>query len=517
MTSTFQELREKLRREIWPPGEARSMRDAHNSFFQAAMTELQTCVPCLQQNNGTIFKFCSTYNDCGLTIVQAPVGMIKRVYTIANDLFCDKVGYRRASIDRVRCWSNAMGQVTIPVNTGLKTLPQGFRFAEASTDSLCGRARTGKWALHNGRIYVAPWIQSNEKLVVEWNGPRAKWADEDIVDLDLWSSAETTAIKLYVLWQHELFFGDPGRASVLKQEFAEAQADSIWECRERTNIPDQPGCVEERLPTSAELTADDVPETAEYVIGAIGDYGSDGTPEADVAAMIAAVGSKIIVTAGNNSYTAPATDILKHYSAFIDRADASKTKFWPSWGPKDWDQASLQTLLDYFTLNGNERYYAVVYGPLHLFLMDTDAREPDLEYVNAATSTENSIMGKWLRAMAAISTAEWKIAIGYHAPKSSDSVVGPCLWMDWDFKGMGIDLVISGSGAYEHIVVSDMNYIVNGIGGANLRAFGAPVAGSQFRYNSDYGAQNITATTTELKSKLYDRNSNLIHTVTLTK
>lgn len=517
MTTTFKELRERLRKEIWPAGEARSMRDAHNSYFQRAMLKIQTPVPCLQQNNVNVYKFCSTYNECGVAIVQAPVGFIKRAYTIANDDWCDKVIYSRATIDRLRCWSQNLGKVTIPLNVGRETLPTGFRFAESSTDSVCGRARIGKWALHNGRFYMSPWIQSNENIVIEWDGPRAKWADEDVLNQDIWRAQEENAIKLFVLWHHELFFGDPGRAAVLEQQFNNELGDIIWECTERQNIPDQAGCADQRSVTSEELTDDAVPDASQYVVGVVGDYGQDGIPEADVAAVIKG-SAKIVLTAGNNTYSSDlANNILKHYTTFIDRTDATNTKFWPTWGPKDWDQSSLQTVLSYFKLLGNERYYAVVDGPVHYFLMDTDPREPDLEYVDASTSKTNSIMGKWLRAMAAISTADWKVAVGFHAPKSSDSVIGSNAWMDWDFAGMGIDLVISGSGAYEHIEANGINYIVNGIGGVNLRAFGAPVAGSQFRYNADYGGQILTATSTKLESNLYDRGGGLIHTVTMEK
>ena len=519
MTITYKDLRAELRKQIWPAGEARSMRDAHDAFFQQAMNDLQTAVTCLQQNNGSVFRFCSTYFDCGMTVFQAPIGMLKRLFTIANDDWCDRVIYKRTDMDRLRCWTNRMGKVTVPLNVGRATLPSGFKFAESSTDSVCGRARIGVWALHNGRIYVAPWIQSNEKVVVEWDGPRPKWDVADVVDEEIWGPAEQNAIKMFVLWQHEIYFGDPGRAATLEATYATQLADAIWRCRERERIPDQPGCADQREPTSDEILDDQVPDADQYVVGVVGDYGQDGTPEADVAQLITGLGAKIVITTGDNTYSADlANNILKHYTAFIDKTDATKTKFWPCWGNHDWDQNNLQDLLDYFTLLGNERYYALVYGPIHFFFLDSDPREPDLEYVDATTTRQNSIMGKWLQAMAAISTADWKVVVFHHAPKSSDSLHGSSLWMDWDFASMGIDLVLSGHGHnYERVLSGSLNYIVNGIGGASLRGFGAPVAGSQVRFSSDYGGQIITATPTQLKSTAYDRIGNAIDTLTLTK
>ena len=46
---------------------------------------------------------------------------------------------------------------------------------------------------------------------------------------------------------------------------------------------------------------------------------------------------------------------------------------------------------------------------------------------------------------------------------------------------------------YERLQQDGIAYIVNGVGGAPLYAFGAPVSGSLFRYNANYGAMRIDA------------------------
>jgi len=72
--------------------------------------------------------------------------------------------------------------------------------------------------------------------------------------------------------------------------------------------------------------------------------------------------------------------------------------------------------------------------------------------------------------------------------------------MQWPFQTWGVDGVLSGHDhAYERIVLGDFPYFVNGLGGKSKYDFEMqPVAGSQVRYNADFGAMLITATSTAL-------------------
>lgn len=521
MTTTFQALKKKLRAELWPAGEARSLRPSHDAAFIQALETLQNDVICLQRNNSSIVKYCSTYIDCAMSMFDAPVGLIRRVYTVANGNWCDKVFYSPASIDQLRCWMNAVREFTAPLNVGRPTLPMGIKFAESSSDSVCGRARIGKWAQHHGRLYIAPWIQSNEIVVVEWDGAKTVWSEDDVIDQDVWTPSTENAIKLFVAHQHEIFFGEnPAKAQGLEKQWNSALADEIYYCDQRLKVPEETACEESRILTAAEIEDDAVPDAATYTVGVIGNYGQDGTPLEDVAAMLVGKSPGIIVTTGNNTFDSNLTaNILDHFTSYIDQADITKNKFFPAWGVKDWDLNSLADCLAFFKLPNNERFYSVVHGPMHFFIIDSDSRDPDGGYVNASTLTEASIMGQYIKALAALSTAEWKIAVMFDSPKSSDSLFTPgALWMGWDFKAMGMNLVLSGrGGTYEHIVLNGLDFIVNGIGGGPLGSFGTPIAGSQTRYNANYGAQILTATCDELEAELFDRTGTLIHTVTLTK
>jgi hypothetical protein len=68
---------------------------------------------------------------------------------------------------------------------------------------------------------------------------------------------------------------------------------------------------------------------------------------------------------------------------------------------------------------------------------------------------------------------------------------------------------------YERIVLNGFPYFVDGLGGKSIYTFGEPVAGSQVRYNGDYGAMLIEASASHLTFQFITRTSEVIDTYTL--
>lgn len=66
---------------------------------------------------------------------------------------------------------------------GLPILPLGYVYAQTSTDA-AKRALAGCWAMERGKIYLGPWIQSTEMVVVKWDGIKRDWTDADPIDDD---------------------------------------------------------------------------------------------------------------------------------------------------------------------------------------------------------------------------------------------------------------------------------------------------------------------------------------------
>jgi hypothetical protein len=87
---------------------------------------------------------------------------------------------------------------------GLPPLPPGFHYPQTSTDA-GGRSRGGVYAIKHGRIYIAPWIESTESVIIEWNGVKTNWAQTDLVTDD---PKFIEAVRLLVGIQHYMHYED---------------------------------------------------------------------------------------------------------------------------------------------------------------------------------------------------------------------------------------------------------------------------------------------------------------------
>lgn len=258
----------------------------------------------------------------------------------------------------------------------------------------------------------------------------------------------------------------------------------------------------------------------------VGDYGREPAVQS-VADFVAANNPDFVVTVGDNNYTPNDTtvqawddEIGRYYGQFI-RYPAGSTSayapgpavnnFFPALGNHDWD-AGIAGWQNYFELPGNERYYDVVRGPVHLFIIDSDGREPD-------GNTSASVQGLWLQHQLASSTSPWKIVLFHHPPYSSSSTHGSTPNLQWPFAQWGASLVLAGHDhTYERIMRNGFPYVVNGLGGRPLYAFReTPEEGSAVRYNANYGAVFITATASQLILTARSIANELIDSLSLTQ
>jgi predicted phosphodiesterase len=261
-------------------------------------------------------------------------------------------------------------------------------------------------------------------------------------------------------------------------------------------------------------------EPTSITFAAIGDFGSNDANELDVANLVKSWNPDFIITLGDNNYPdgeAATIDasIGKYYREFIypyvgSYGEGGTTnRFWPSIGNRDWDNqtgAKLKPYLDYFTLPNNERYYDFVRGPVHFFVIDSDADEPD-----GITST--SIQAQWLRNKLAASTAAWKIVYFHHPPYSSRTS-----WsnLQWPFQTWGASAVLSGHAhVYERVMKDGIPFFTNGLGGDSTGSFNGAIAGSVVRFGDDYGAMRITASATAITYEFITRRGVVIDTYTV--
>ncbi len=233
----------------------------------------------------------------------------------------------------------------------------------------------------------------------------------------------------------------------------------------------------------------------------IGDYGSGSPLERNVAQMIDSWKPDFIATVGDNFYPGGEdtfdTNIGRFYHAYIFPykgrfgSGAPFNRFFPTPGHRDWDTDMLRPYLEYFSLSDRQRYYDIVRGPVHLFMLDTDEREPD-------GATVDSVQGRWLRRGLSESTAPWKLVFSHHAPYTSHQVED-IYRMRWPFRDWGADAVLSGYfHVYERLLVDGIPYFVNGTGGTWVSHFGEIDPHSRFRYDGGFGAMLVDATASRI-------------------
>lgn len=251
-----------------------------------ALVDIQQWVECFQVNNTQVIPACDTLFKCGYTVVDKPPrSQIKRIYTIdrinqetgredaaAAIDWCSRVNYRMVEFSELdtyisralaglmdeglwawcgfgfetlagifsipTCWASKYGTYPPPTDAGLDKappLPMGFHYAQESTNEPNGiRAQSGMWALQGGQIYIGPWIQSTETVVIEWDGIKRSWADIDLVEND---PNLKRAVEWYVRWQHALKYDrDYDAASAASQEYHTVIATMMRECREETAV-----------------------------------------------------------------------------------------------------------------------------------------------------------------------------------------------------------------------------------------------------------------------------------------
>lgn len=559
MQKTWGTIIEEARNEIWPfPGENKNQKAPHTKYFHLAAMDLQHWIPELQVNNATIERFCSTYFNCGLTVFDAPIGLVKRVYTIANNDWCDRVDYEGAEYCEVQCWARNLLTFDVPSFDGMRSLPMGFRDADASSDSTCGRARIGIWARHNHRLYIAPWIQSNEAVVVEWDGIKKTWLETDLLNTELWDDRVIEAIKMFVRWYHEKDFGcDVEKKLSLERDFGNAKADLIHYFAEITKERGAENCCEPRLPTSAEVADDAQPtDPIPLVIGAVGDYAAAAGDEVntgddevapedgieirdEVAALVDSWNPVKFIGLGDLWYGNLLTlaDLLsrtpEEYQQFV-----TDGKYLPVLGNHDRDPVGrLSVITSYFTFpkiktaSGDipsPGYYSVpIDSRIEVFVIDTGY---DNSQVNQQADgvTETSKQAAWLRVALARSTAKFKIVCGHHTPYTSLHTVatGPTLSSDgflaypeirWPLAEWGAHAYLCGHiHAYERLEVNGFPYLIVGSGGREAKTFSEPYSSfSKYRYGG-FGALKITVACDSLLLEFYNRTGEKLDSLEIT-
>lgn len=539
---SLKSLKDEIREDIWFSAEAENLRRQHDNQFIEGLAEIQKWCETLKQHQINVIEFCKTYHRNGMTVVPAPRGVIRRVYTVADDNWGNPVYYSQRKWPEPEGHAGRFRNMMMPLENGVGKLPVGFSYANCSTDFKFGtkkffhRSHQGIWAVHDGNIYISPWIQSNEVVVIEWAGIKtsSEWSDGDLVSAAV---DFKKTLKLYVQYAHERDYGDPEKAEFFHNaemtgSYDEALADLMWQCRQETMVRETDVATHPYRYSYIDkiLGARPIPRIPEpdknlVVFAHIGNNGS-GSPDAlNVANLVKMWYPKFIVASGGNVFVDPNTgdyttydfsvgslfsNYLSPYIGSYSVESPQKNMFWPTLDNSDWSNSDLVPFQQFFTLPNNQRYYDLCIGPVHLFFVDGSASDPD-------GVLPTSVQGSWLQTMLMLSTSKWKVVIVSQPPFSSDPASQDTT-LQWPFAAWGADLVLSGEAmCYERFNVVRFPYIVNGLGGKSAILPGTQAANSMALYAGSFGAGRVSVNGDTLRYEFFTVEGTLIDTLELTK
>ncbi len=291
----------------------------------------------------------------------------------------------------------------------------------------------------------------------------------------------------------------------------------------------------------------------------LGDYGN-GVAEVAVANRLKTFGPGFIISVGDEIYTTTNggttaefdTAVGNVYGSFI-KGTASPTvqtaatnNFYPVIGNHDVigsKTAGTTTAYEnYFDLthasdpaistsSGNERYYDVVRGNLHFFMLSTDTR--DIISGQAVGSAQRT----WFEGpsgnagVLAASSSIWNIVVSHHPPFASTDTPasgdGNNTYLQWGFSSGAnkVPLIYSGhTHNYDRMTFNGQQYVIDGAGGRPLDPFlaspgpfigPAPALTTAFRSDTNNGFSIVDSNATYLTSKHFEQNGKLIDKFTL--
>lgn len=242
-----------------------------------------------------------------------------------------------------------------------------------------------------------------------------------------------------------------------------------------------------------------VPSPAPTRFVLLGDFGFDDQNEAAVAELVRAWKPEFVVTLGDNSYPKGTPETIdetigKYYSEYIFPyrgrygKGANEPRFFACLGNHDWDSGDVSAHQAYFDLPGNERYWDIGRGPVRIYCVDSDTREPD-------GTTATSVQGQWLERQLKGATAPFRVVV-FHHPAHSSGYHGSQPYMQWPFEAWGASAVYTGHDHdYERFDfgTGSIPYVVQGTGGADLRGMNSSRPGSVIAYSEKHGATFVTA------------------------
>jgi acid phosphatase type 7 len=275
-----------------------------------------------------------------------------------------------------------------------------------------------------------------------------------------------------------------------------------------------------------------VPGTRRVHFAAMGDFGTGGSRQKQVAASMLSFRPELFLGMGDVAYESGTEEQIQN-NMFVPMKDLlMEVPFFAVAGNHEYVTNQAQPYLDNLYMptspSGGERYYSFDWGHVHFVGIDSNCA------IGLASKDRCTLAAQkeWVKQDLAASKAPWKVAFFHHPPWSSGDH-GSQLLMRREFGPLfeqyGVDLVLTGHDHhYEraHAMKGDsvgtagtgIPYLVVGSGGANLRVFAnSKPSWSAVRNNTDYGFLNVEVVDGTLTAKLINASGSAVDTLVLTK
>lgn len=246
--STFELFVSEVSRTVFPEGEAENLVANHRKYITDALIDLQQKVPCLRTEHRDRISVAETFTECAASVLSAPKGFIAQIYAVTQDNCCSKRYFQPIDWDEMdqilkdnqRCgftieptyyyYLDDYGYFDYPAYGCLY-----YGDSSGATDLPARPSLSASFsAMKGGQLYLFPWLQSNEVLVIEWDGIKRNWSDTDEVQFNR---------EVQDAVEHFLDRRSASREDCDIQRIQLAQADydtivakQIWQCRKERRI-----------------------------------------------------------------------------------------------------------------------------------------------------------------------------------------------------------------------------------------------------------------------------------------
>jgi hypothetical protein len=272
--------------------------------------------------------------------------------------------------------------------------------------------------------------------------------------------------------------------------------------------------------------------TQKVHFAAVGDFGTGGTQEKQVADAMLALHPELFLALGDNAY-ASGTEAEFQNNLFAPMAGLlAEVPLFPSVGNHEYVTNQAQPYVDNFYLPtnnalGSERFYSFDWGFIHFVSLDSNCALGMSGPDKCTLAAQKAFVEEDLAA----SRAAWKIVFFHHPPFSSGEH-GSQLTMRREFGPLfekyGVDLVLTGHDHnYERSYpmkgdsvasTGGIPYLVVGSGGATLRPFAtAKPSWSAVRNDTDYGFLDVSVEGGSLQARFLNPSGRVVDSFNLTK